>query len=82
MLCGESAARLLVMHVSVANSIVSEIFSTDLSPEELPPHQFLQSTRNITIERGWLRLRVHWGQNVKTWWEEGQGIYNPTDPDQ
>lgn len=56
--------------------VCREIFASDLPIEELPAHRFMQSIHNITIERGWLRLRLHWGDNVKIFWESGAGIYN------
>lgn len=45
-------------------------------------HVFLKSIYNITIERGWLRVRLTWGDNVKLFWKAGEGIYNPTIPKQ
>jgi hypothetical protein len=48
----------------------------------LPAHRFLKSIHNITIERGWLRVRVQWGDNVKVFWEAGEEIYNDMDPRQ
>ncbi|KAJ7592636.1 hypothetical protein C8J56DRAFT_929099 [Mycena floridula] len=57
-----------------------EIFAGHLDINELPAHRFLQSVYNITIERGWLRLRLHWGDNVKIFWEAGAGIYNAANP--
>ncbi len=59
-----------------------EVFSPDLDPNEHPVHRFLKSVHNITVEKGWLQLRVKWGDNVKIYWEAGQGIYNPSDPQQ
>ncbi|KIK32618.1 hypothetical protein CY34DRAFT_18913 [Suillus luteus UH-Slu-Lm8-n1] len=59
-----------------------EIFSPNLSTDELPAHRFLKSVHNITIERGWLRVRVQWGDNVKVFWEAGEEIYNDMDPRQ
>ncbi|KAG1859675.1 hypothetical protein F4604DRAFT_1588966 [Suillus subluteus] len=59
-----------------------EIFSPNLSTDELPAHQFLKSIHNITIKHGWLRVRVQWGDNVKVFWEAGEAIYNDMDPHQ
>ncbi|KAG1845558.1 hypothetical protein F4604DRAFT_1662541 [Suillus subluteus] len=59
-----------------------EIFSPNLPTDELPAHRFLKSVHNITIERGWLRVRVQWGDNVKIFWEAGEEIYNDMDPRQ
>lgn len=58
-----------------------EEFASDLPIDVLPPHKFLQSIYNITIERGWLRLRLDWGENVKIFWDAGSGIYNASDPE-
>ena len=49
-------------------------FAPDL--EGLPVHRFLKSVHNTTIERGWLQLRLNWGDNVKLIWDEGAGIYD------
>jgi len=43
---------------------------------ELAAHVFLRSVNNITIERGWVPLRIQWGDNVKIFWEAGNDIYN------
>jgi hypothetical protein len=59
-----------------------EAFAPHLEIDELPAHRFIQSIHNITIERGWLRLRLQWGDNVKVFWEVGAGIYNESDPNQ
>ncbi|KAG2133446.1 hypothetical protein BD769DRAFT_1627428 [Suillus cothurnatus] len=56
-----------------------EHFSPHLSLDELPAHKFLKSVHNTTIERGWLRLRLQWGENVKIFWEAGSGIYDEMD---
>lgn len=55
-----------------------EAFTT-LSPEEIPAHRFLKSVYNITIERGWLRFKLQFGDNVKEFWARGEldGVYNP-----
>jgi hypothetical protein len=54
-----------------------ECFSPELTEAGLPAaHVFLKSIYNITVERGWLRLRLSWGDNVKIFWEAGAGIYN------
>ncbi|KAG6848069.1 hypothetical protein H0H93_003660 [Arthromyces matolae] len=60
-----------------------EHFSPELEAVELgPAHQFLKSTSNITIERGWLGLRITWGDNVHIHWEAGQDIYDSAIPQQ
>lgn len=55
-----------------------EHFSPHLDGDELVAHMFLKSVHNITIERGWLRLRLQWGDNVKVFWDAGSDIYNST----
>ena len=57
-----------------------EIFSPDFPVDELPAHRFLKSVHNIVIERGWLRLRTQWGDNVKLFFDSGESRYNPNDP--
>ncbi|KAF5386057.1 hypothetical protein D9615_002423 [Tricholomella constricta] len=61
-----------------------EHFAPELEVVEFgPAHRFLKSVYNITIERGWMRLRIHWGDNVRAYWEVGQGtIYNSNIPKQ
>ncbi|KAF8486785.1 hypothetical protein DFH94DRAFT_796573 [Russula ochroleuca] len=59
-------------------SALREYFSPNLDLDELPAHVFVKSLHNITIERGWLRLCLQWGDNVKVFWEAGSEIYNPT----
>ncbi len=44
-------------------------------------HRYLKSIYNITIERGWLRLRIEWGDNVRIFWEAGEGVFNPLNAD-
>ncbi|KAF8592319.1 hypothetical protein K439DRAFT_1643785 [Ramaria rubella] len=53
-----------------------EAFSSELPITELPAHQFLASIHNTTIERGWLHLRLQWGDNVKVMWYKGTEQYN------
>ncbi|GJJ06727.1 hypothetical protein Clacol_000923 [Clathrus columnatus] len=56
-----------------------ETFAPHLGEDAPPAHRFLHSVNNITIERGWLQLRLQWGDNVKIYWEAGEGIYHPQD---
>ncbi|KIK73679.1 hypothetical protein PAXRUDRAFT_177767, partial [Paxillus rubicundulus Ve08.2h10] len=56
-----------------------EHFSPHISTDELPAHWFLQSVNNITIECGWLQLRLQWGDNIKVFWEAGCDVYNDMD---
>jgi len=60
------------------------IFHPDYDHTELPAHVYMRSVRNITIERGWLRLRLDWGDNVVTFFQKGieDGMYHPDDPDE
>ncbi|KIJ48438.1 hypothetical protein M422DRAFT_247775 [Sphaerobolus stellatus SS14] len=69
-------------HVFALANILREIFSPELVDGEIPAHRFLRSVTNITIERGWLQLRLQWGDNVKVYWEAGHGIYNEADVQQ
>ncbi|KAJ3782569.1 hypothetical protein GGU10DRAFT_396781 [Lentinula aff. detonsa] len=71
-------SMVLVTVYGFANALREE-FASDLPIDALPPHKFLQSIHNITIERGWLRLRLDWGENVKIFWDAGSGIYNSSD---
>jgi hypothetical protein len=59
-----------------------EAFSPDLPVSVLPAHLFVKSIHNTTIERGWLRMRLQWGDNVIVFWEAGSDRYNSTDPNQ
>ncbi|KAH7903949.1 hypothetical protein BJ138DRAFT_1019807 [Hygrophoropsis aurantiaca] len=75
--CGSETTKIY----GVATAL-REIFNPDLPVSEFPAHRFMRSVNNITIERGWLRLRLQWGDNVLVFWEAGRDIYNPTDPQQ
>src|SRR5277367_4262970 len=65
--------------IVILTILCSEIFS-DLSLDELPAHRFLRSIHNITIERGWFRLRLQWGDNIKVFYHAGVHVYNSSDP--
>jgi hypothetical protein len=56
-----------------------EAFAPDLPVAILAAHKFLKSINNTTIERGWLRLRLQWGDNVILFWESGQDLFDPLD---
>ncbi|KAL1938193.1 hypothetical protein VTO73DRAFT_11837 [Trametes versicolor] len=58
-----------------ANALREE-FAPNLPLAELPAHRFMRSIQNTTIERGWLRLRLEWGDDVKVFWEAGKDIYD------
>jgi len=62
------------------STALREICSPNLAG--VPALEFVQSVNNTTIERGWLRLRLQWGDNVVVFWEAGRDIYDPTDPRQ
>ncbi|KAG8921117.1 hypothetical protein FRC02_000437 [Tulasnella sp. 418] len=59
-----------------------EAYSPDLDANVIPPHQFLKSIHNIVVERGWLGLRLRWGDNVVEHWNDGLEVYNPVDKKQ
>ena len=62
--------------------ICREIFHPDISTTELPAHIYLRSIHNISVERGWLRLRLDFGDNAVAFFNYGidEGIYNYDDP--
>jgi len=59
-----------------------EIFHPEYDNQELPAHRYLRSVHNISIERGWLRLRCELGDNAVLEFEKGEaeGIYQPQNP--
>ena len=59
-----------------------EYFAPNIDREDVPAHRFLRSVHNIVIERGWLRLRSVWGDNVYLEFIKGveDGTYNEDDP--
>ncbi|KAI0367996.1 hypothetical protein BV20DRAFT_949050 [Pilatotrama ljubarskyi] len=63
-----------------ANMLRQE-FAPNLPISELPAHRFLRSIENTTIERGWLRLRLEWGNDVRLFWDAGQDIYDENNSD-
>ncbi|KAK7690805.1 hypothetical protein QCA50_005905 [Cerrena zonata] len=75
--CGSETTEIF----GLANAL-REAFSPHLidpgGSNVLPAHRFMKSVHNITIERGWLRLRLQWGDNVKVFWEAGSGVYDAT----
>lgn len=73
--------RLNIFIIFISHAcLFREELASNLPIDILPVHKFLQSIHNITIERGWLRLCLDWGENVKIYWDVGAGIYNPSDP--
>ncbi|KAJ2935155.1 hypothetical protein H1R20_g1901, partial [Candolleomyces eurysporus] len=49
---------------------------------EQPVHQFLKSVRNITIERGWVSLKMSVIDNLRVFWDAGSHLVNRADPHQ
>ena len=68
----------ILSHASVRESFAPKLDEVGMGAA----HVFLKSIYNITVERGWLRVRLSWGDNVKVFFEAGNGIYNPTIPKQ
>ncbi|KAG6818827.1 hypothetical protein H0H93_001268 [Arthromyces matolae] len=71
---------------TVVYGIMNELRSRyypNLAPEELPPHVYMRSVHNISIERSWLRLRLDFGDNAVAAFNHGieNGIYLPHDED-
>ena len=67
-------------HEYLHNVSYREAFSPALPIDEVPAHCFLRSVHNITIERGWLNLQLQWGDNIVIAWDQGEGVYNPSNP--
>ncbi|KAF8324691.1 uncharacterized protein EI90DRAFT_3281949 [Cantharellus anzutake] len=59
-----------------------DAFYPDSNSCDSPAHRFLQSIHNITIERGWHRLKVQWGDDVLVFYQHGidEGICNLSNP--
>ncbi|KAH9997198.1 hypothetical protein BJV77DRAFT_1059059 [Russula vinacea] len=74
--CGSETTEVF----GLANAL-RESFADHLSIDELPAHRFLKSIHNITIERGWLRLRLQWGDNIKIFWDAGASVYIESNSD-
>lgn len=55
-----------------------DFFCPDIDSNDVPAHCFLRSVHNIVIERGWLRLRSLWGDNVYLKYVKGieAGLYD------
>jgi len=62
-------------------NLLREFFKPDISSADVPAHRFLRSVHNIVIERGWLRLRSVWGDNVCLEYMQGveNDIYDESD---
>ncbi|KAG8979807.1 hypothetical protein FRB90_007903, partial [Tulasnella sp. 427] len=48
-----------------------EIFVGEIAADDAPAHIYLRSVHNIVIERGWLRLRLEWGDAVAEFYDRG-----------
>ncbi|KAJ7474431.1 hypothetical protein B0H11DRAFT_2158685 [Mycena galericulata] len=61
-----------------------QIYHSDIDSVEVPPHVYLRSVHNISVERQWLRLRLDFGDNCVLAFNEGvaKGYYNSEDPEQ
>ncbi|KAK2464499.1 hypothetical protein APHAL10511_003478 [Amanita phalloides] len=75
--CGSETTKAF----GIANAL-REKFHPDIDAYALPPHVYLRSVHNITVERSWYRLRLDFGDNAVMSFEKGQemGIYNANDP--
>jgi hypothetical protein len=58
------------------NHVYRQCFAPDFPLAEMTAHEFLKSIYNIVIERGWLRLRSQWSDNVLEFWRAGEAVYN------
>ena len=63
---------------------VEDIIFPECPTSELPAHVYLRSVHHIAIERSWLRLRLDFGDNAVSFFNQGieEGKYNPHDPQQ
>ena len=61
--------------------VLSLLYHPEIDPVDSPVHRFLKSVFNITIEQGWLRLRMQWCDNIYLQFMKGagDGIYNESD---
>ncbi|KAJ7145031.1 hypothetical protein C8R46DRAFT_918900 [Mycena filopes] len=77
--CGSETTLLY----GVVNSLRLQ-FHADIDSEELPPHVYLRSVHNVSVERQWLRLRMDFGDNCAATFNQGviDGRYNSNNPDQ
>ncbi|KAG8938640.1 hypothetical protein FRC04_008035 [Tulasnella sp. 424] len=58
-----------------------DIFAGNIAPDDAPAHIYLRSVHNIVIERGWLRLRLEWGDAVAEFYDQGTNLgFVHTDP--
>lgn len=69
---------LLVADSDFANFLYRQCFHPDVNGHVLPPHNYVRSVHNISVERSWLRLRLDFGNNAVTVFKQGvnDGVYN------
>ncbi|KAJ7210229.1 hypothetical protein C8J57DRAFT_1454178 [Mycena rebaudengoi] len=77
--CGSETTLLY----GIVNAIRS-MWHGDILSADVPPHVYLRSVHNISIERQWLRLRLDFGDSAVVNFQKGviEGKYNSTNPDQ
>ncbi|KAF9474800.1 hypothetical protein BDN70DRAFT_815066 [Pholiota conissans] len=75
--CGSETTRMFALADALRAA-----FSDLPTNGEQPAHRFMRSVHNITVEHGWYRLRVSWGDNIKATYESGSHLYNPLDATQ
>ncbi|KAJ7776796.1 hypothetical protein DFH07DRAFT_951416 [Mycena maculata] len=61
-----------------------DTYHSDIDSIEVPPHVYLRSVHNISVEWQWLRLRLDFGDNCVIAFNDGvaKGYYNSQDPEQ
>ncbi|KAJ7779987.1 hypothetical protein B0H16DRAFT_1830576 [Mycena metata] len=77
--CGSETTLLF----GVVNTLRQQ-FHPEIDSMEVPPHVYLRSVHNISVERQWLRLRLDFGDNCVLTFTKGteELKYNSNDPDQ
>ncbi|KAJ2936126.1 hypothetical protein H1R20_g967, partial [Candolleomyces eurysporus] len=65
----------------LANAL-AEIERVPMEDPNISAHRFLKSVRNITIERGWVSLRMNVVENIRMCWNAGAHLVNRADPNQ
>ncbi|KAJ7021740.1 hypothetical protein C8F04DRAFT_972311 [Mycena alexandri] len=77
--CGSETTLLF----GVVNTLRHQ-FHPEIDSVEVPPHVYLRSVHNISVERQWLRLRLDFGDNCVLTFNKGTEDlkYNSNDPDQ
>ena len=68
----------ILLVANFANFLYRECFHPDVDGNVLPPHNYVRSVHNISVERSWLRLRLDFGNNAVTVFKQGinDGQYN------